>query len=282
MIGLLLTFHLIGLVGYGLLLRRQAANNTLHPWVLAAVLQAATLVVPLIMALIVRPDLSRFTPLSVVVAFVTAGLSILLYYAGVRALRYLEASTYAVVYGTRIIFATLLTLVILGEAPTAWELLGGLLILAAIVVLRQKGKKSVMKQGIVWATGAALAASALALCEKWLIHEVGLFNGALPIAAIGAVVMWLVVWIRKLPVPTKAMFTRQMVGLLVFRTTASWAWIFALAAGALVSTATYVSNLNVIIVAFLGVLLLGERDFLQRKIMAVALAAIGLSLLILL
>jgi drug/metabolite transporter (DMT)-like permease len=93
--------------------------------------------------------------------------------------------------------------------------------------------------------------------------------------------MWAVVWARRLPVPLAHIATRQMAGLLVLRTIASWAWIFALAAGVLVSIATYVSSLSVVIVSVLGVWLLREREYLLRKLVTVVVAVIGLSLILL-
>lgn len=278
---MLLALHLVGLVGYSLLLRRQAHQNTLHPWVLATVLQTATFAVPLLLALFITPDFTRFTPLSLLVACVAAGLGVLLYVAGVKALKHLEASTYAVVYSMRIIVATALAALLLSEQPTLLQFAGGLCILAAVVVLRQKGAQKVITRGIMWAIIAAVAASTLALSEKWLITEVGLFNAAPVATFIGAAAMWIAVWARRLPAPTTSIFTRQMVSLLVLRTVASWAWIFALAAGALVSIATYISSLSVVIVTALGILLLGERDYLRRKVTAVLLAVIGLSCILL-
>jgi drug/metabolite transporter (DMT)-like permease len=218
---------------------------------------------------------------SLIVMVVAAGLGILLYVAGVKALRHLEASTYAVVYSTRIVVATVLAALVLSELPTVLQCVGGLAILASVVLLRQKGARTATKQGIIWALVAAASASTLALAEKWLIVEVGLFNAAPFATGIGAAIMWAVVWARRLPVPLAHIATRQMAGLLVLRTIASWAWIFALAAGVLVSIATYVSSLSVVIVSVLGVWLLREREYLLRKLVAVVVAVIGLSLILL-
>ncbi len=281
MIAILLLFHLVGLVGYSILLRRQAQQNTLHPWVLATILQTATFAVPFVLALFIPPDFRVFTPFAWLMVVAAAGLGMLLYIAGVRALRHLEAGTYAVVYSLRIVVATVLAALFLSEQPTSLQILGGICIFVAVVLLRQKGNQSATKKGLLWGVVAAISASALAMVEKWLIVEVGLFNAAPVATFLGASAMWAVVLLKRWPLPTKSIMTRQMAGLLVLRTTASWAWIFALAAGALVSIATYVSSLSIVVVSMLGFWLLKEREYLLRKGAAVATAVIGLSCILL-
>ena len=278
----LLAIHLIGLVGYSLLLRREAHAGKLHPWVLATLLHSAVSVPFIVIALFVHPDLSRFTPVSLVMVGIAVLLSALLQITIVKALQYLQAGSYAVLYSTRIVFATVFAVIFLSEIPSVWKIIGGLLILAAVFVLRQKSSKKVAKKGIAWGFAAAATASTLAVAEKWLINDVGVFTAGPVVVILAAIMMWTVVLVRRYPVAPKQIFNKQIVGLVAFRAAAACAWVFALAAGALVSVATYISSLSLVIVAVLGVFILKERDYLPRKIIAVALAVAGLSIILLL
>lgn len=279
---LLLVLHLVGLVGYSLLLRRQASAGTIHPWVLASLLHTALSVPFVVIAVFVHPNLSLFTLSNLLVVGVAVALSALLQITIVKALQYLEAGSYAVLYSTRIVFATILAALFLSEVPSVWKIIGGLLILAAVFVLRQKSSKKVAKRGIAWGFAAAATASTLAIAEKWLINEIGVFTAGPVVVLLTAAAMWAVVLVKQYPVPTKQILTKQVMGLIVFRALAACAWVFALAAGALVSVATYISSLSVVIVAVLGVFMLKERDYLPRKIAAVTLAVAGLSIILLL
>lgn len=278
---ILLGLHLVGLVGYSLLLRRQAHSNTLHPWVLATMLHTALSVPFIAIAFFVTPDVSQFTVQSLTVVAVAVLLSALLQITIVKALQYLEAGSYAVLYSTRIVFATVFAALLLSEIPSVWKIVGGLLILVAVFVLRQKSSKKIAKRGVAWGFAAAATASSLAIAEKWLINEVGVFTAGPVVVIIGAVMMWAVVLMRRYPLPVKDIFNKQVMGLVTFRALAACAWVFALAAGAFVSVATYISSLSLVIVAVLGIFILKERDYLPRKIISVILAVIGLSIILL-
>jgi len=278
---ILLGLHLIGLVGYSLLLRREAHAGTLHPWVLATLLHTALSIPFLVIALFVHPNLSHYSPESVVMVAAAVLLSALLQITIVKALRYLEAGSYAVLYSTRIVFATVLAALFLSEIPSLWKMIGGLLILLAVVVQRQEGSQKVAKRGIAWGFAAAATASMLAVVEKWLINDLGVFTAGPVVVMLAAVMMWTVVFVRRYPVVTEQIFNKQIMGLVVFRALAACAWVFALAAGALVSVATYISSLSLVIVAVLGIFILKERDYLPRKIVSVTLAVAGLSIILL-
>lgn len=232
-------------------------------------------------AFFVPPDVSQFTVQSLTVVAVAVLLSALLQITIVKALQYLEAGSYAVLYSTRIVFATVFAALLLSEIPSVWKIVGGLLILVAVFVLRQKSSKKIAKRGVAWGFAAAATASSLAIAEKWLINEVGVFTAGPVVVIIGAVMMWAVVLMRRYPLPVKDIFNKQVMGLVTFRALAACAWVFALAAGAFVSVATYISSLSLVIVAVLGIFILKERDYLPRKIISVILAVIGLSIILL-
>lgn len=193
-----------------------------------------------------------------------------------KALHYLEASTYSVVYNLRIVIATMLAAVLLSELPSLWQIGGGLLILTAIIVIRQQSPVKIARTGLLWAVIAAVSISIMNVVEKQLINDIGVFTGAPIITIAVGVIMWTVLFTRRYKVPRKHIFTKQMIGLMAFRSLSNWAFIFALAAGALVSVATFISAISVVLIVTLGALLLDERDYLPRKIMATSLVALGL------
>jgi len=278
--GLLLTLHLVGLVGYNLLLRKAVLTHRFHPWVLATLLETG-IALPIIVAIpFLSIDLTRFTAQSIVLSVGVVGLSMVLLFAITKALYSLEASTYSVVYNLRIILATLLAAALLGEFPTQLQLLGGLLIVAAIVIVRQKGSRAVTRRGVLWALLAAAIISIENVIEKQLINDIGVFTGAPVIALATSVVMWAIVVAKRYSVPRKYLLTKQVIGLMVLRSLAAWGFIFAMAAGALVSIATVVSASGLIIIVLCGIVFLHERDHLRRKILAVVLAAFGTALIL--
>lgn len=273
---ILLLLHLVGLVGYSLLLRRAAVASRLHPWVLATLLQTGIMLPMLVAAPFLPIDLNRIDSASAGVMGVVVALGIFLLFGITRALHYLEASTFSIIYSLRIIIVTLLAAALLAEVPSGLQVLGGLFILAATCIVRQKGSKKITRRGMIWGIAMAVTISILGVAEKYVINEVGIYTAAPIVTLIMGVIMWSVVIIKRHPVPKKQIMTKTILWLMVMRSLSNWGFVFALAAGALVSVATFVSSLSVVAIVGLGALLLGERDYLRRKIIAMLLAAIGL------
>lgn len=275
-----LLLHLVGLVGYNLLLRKQAVAQRLHPWVLATLLQTG-IMLPMVIALPFLPvDISRFTASSIVLSCLAVVLGIVILFSITKALHYLEASTYSVLYNVRIVAATVLAAALLGEVPSLWHILGAVAIVVAMFIIRQKGSAAVTKKGVIWALVAAMSISIMNVIEKQLIHDVGVFTGAPVITITVGLIMWIVLLVRRYSLPRKYIFTKQMVGLMALRSVSNWAFIFALAAGALVSVATFVSAISVVCIVGLAALLLNERDYWPCKVAAACLAGLGLVVII--
>lgn len=274
---LLLLVHLVGLVGYSLLLRRAAAAGTLHPWVLATLLQTGIMLPMLLAAPFLPIDVGRIDLPGAAAMAVVVALGIFLLVGVTKTLQYLEASTFSVVYSLRIIIVTLLAAVLLAELPSLAQIAGGLLISAATFIVRQKGSKKITRRGMAWGVAMALTISVLGVTEKYVINEVGVFTAAPIITLVVGIIMWSVVLVRRYPLPKKVIFTTPILPLMVLRSLSNWGFVFALAAGALVSVATFVSALSVVAIVALGALLLGERDYLRRKIIAVIVAVVGLT-----
>lgn len=274
---ILLLVHLFGLVGYNLLLRRTTVTGTFHPWVLATLLQTGIMLPVLIAAPFLPIDIGQISPLDAAVMGVVALLGIVLLFGITKALHYLEAGTFSIIYSLRILIVTLLAAVLLAEVPSGVQIIGGLLILVATFVVRQKGNKKVTRRGMAWGLAMAVTISVLGVAEKYVINEVGVFTAAPIVTLVVGLIMWAVLLIKRYPLPKEAIFTKPILSLMMLRSLSNWGFVFALAAGALVSVATFLSSLSVVAIVGLGVILLGERDYVRRKIIAVVLAVMGLA-----
>lgn len=276
-----LALNVIGLVGYNLLLRRYVSTIKINPWALGALIQTGVTLPAIPLMLIIHPEFHRFTFVSFALTLLVGVLLAALQFATIKALQRIGAGTNAVLYSARIVVTTFLAALLLYEWPSLWQCIGGLLIFGAIIALRQKGNQRLTKQGIAWGLGAAVAASLVNVIEKHLINDVGVFTSGPVVLLMATAVLWCIVLICRYPVPgMRQVITKQIVGLVVFRLCVSWGFALALAAGAFVAVATYVSSLSVVVIAVLGVVLLDERDYLRRKVIAVVLAVAGLTALL--
>lgn len=279
--GILLAVHLIGLVGYSLLLRRVAVAGKLHPWVLATLLQTG-IMLPMLAAVPFLPiELGRIDSSSAVAMGGIVVLGVFLLFGITKTLEYLQAGTFSIVYSMRAVIVTLLAAVLLSELPSLAQILGGLLIVAATLIVRQKEGKQLARRGMMWAIAMAVTVSLLGVVEKHVINEVGVFTAAPIITLLVGVIMWTVLLVKRYPLPKKDIVTRPILLLMLLRSLSNWGFVFALAVGALVSVATFVSSLSVVAIVALGALLLGEQEHLKRNAVAVVIAVAGLTAVLL-
>lgn len=272
---LLISLHIVGTVGFNLLLRRSLLKKT-DQWFTATVLQTG-LFAPFLIKEIVSPiDFPAYTSFELLLLAGAIGGLIALQYCTVKALQYLEASVFSVVYNMRILFATLLGTVFLSEHVGLWALSGGLLIFGAIFIVRQKGKEAITKHGLLFGTGAALAISFMNTCEKELIKLVGYEAYIFPMFATAAIIMWAVVFIRRTPAPLHLLVQPHNLLLMALRACAGFGFSYALVFGPLAAT-SYLSSLSVVLVVLFGMLFLGERDYLKSKLIAAGVALLGLT-----
>jgi drug/metabolite transporter (DMT)-like permease len=277
---LLLCFHLVGLVGYNLLLRKSNLGRV-DKFALATIAQTGIALPALVLLVIRPPQLGLFSAMDWIFIIATVVLTIALQVTNVKALQYLEASVFSVIYNIRIILTTLLGIFFLNEDVVWLRIAGGCFILLAIVIVRQKGSQLVRKKGIMWAIAAALALSFLNLFEKKLINHVGFINYFPIESVVSGVVMWMYLVSSKRSVGRNLLLQPRMLQLMTLRAVSAYGYSGALAAGALISVASYISGMSVIFVVLLGAIWLGERDYLRRKIMATVVAVAGLTLVLL-
>jgi drug/metabolite transporter (DMT)-like permease len=234
--------------------------------------------IPCLVLLVVKPPhVTEFTGTVYLLLLCSISLAIALQMLNVKALQYLEASVFAVLYNLRIIFATVLGIIFLGEQFVWLRALGGLCILLAIFIVRQKGKQSVWTKGVEWGITAALVISLLSVVEKELIKQVGFMAYFSLEQGIAAVIMWAYLLRRNRDFEWSILAQPRMVQLMSLRALSAFGFSGALAAGAMVGVASYISGLNVIFMVILGAIWLDEKDYMKRKIWAAAVAVLGLT-----
>lgn len=277
---LVLSVHLVGLVGFNLILRKSVLGNV-DKFTLATIMHTGIAIPALVLLVLFPPNFSIFTPIDYVVLSCAVALAISLQVTNVKALQYLEASVFSILYNLRIIVTTILGILFLNEPTDLMRIAGGLLILMAIITTKQKGSQVRNLKGVQWAIGAVLVLSFLNLSEKTLINNIGFLN-YFPISiVIGAAIMWVYLIATKRRVDRQLILKPQTIQLMTFRALSAYGFSGALALGALISVANYISAMGVVLTVVLGAILLKERDYLGRKIIATAVTVIGLTLVLL-
>lgn len=274
-----LGIHLVGLVGFNLVLRQAVPK--IDRFTLATILQTGITLPAVILLFIYPPDLTRFAAADYFYLAGVVALTIVLQVTNVKALQYLEASVFSVVYNLRVIITTVLGILFLHESVIWLRILGGLLVLVAIFIVRQRGSHVLRVKGLEWGIAAATALSFLNVFEKLLVTNVGFVNYFAPAAVLAAIIMWAYLLKSDARVNWSIIKRPRMIQLMVLRAMSAYGFSGALAAGALISVANYISGMNVILMVLLGALLLGETDYLRRKIIATLIAVSGLTLVLL-
>jgi drug/metabolite transporter (DMT)-like permease len=271
--------HLVGLVGYSLLLRKSLIAKA-DKWAQATIMQTAIAVPILLAALVIRPDLGSFNIHQWFLAILIAIFTILLHWTNVMAVARLEAGTYSILYNTRLFFVTILGIVFLGEKIVPLQLLGGVLIFLAVFVVRQRGPKHLTRTGLAWGLMAALTISILNIFEKKLVLQVGFFKDMLAVSLLATPVMWAMLFARGGRIPFSYLKQRETIIFMVLRAISAYGFILAFSVG-LLSVTSYISGLSVVVIMILGALWLDERDHPREKIVATTLAAVGLTVILL-
>lgn len=271
-----LAIHLVGFSGYNLVLRKALIDNV-DRWTLATIMQTA-IAIPMVLAVLVAPpQVAIYDSKSLGLIALIIPLTIALHISNVMALKYLEASVYSVLYNLRILFTTILGIVFLNEDIIPLQILGGLLIFLAILTVRQKGSKSLTRRGLEWGVVASIVISLLNLFEKELINIVGYLPYAIPVHIAAVIIMWVVLLARKQKVSLRVFQDSQTQLLMVLRVLSAYGFGLAFYYGGKLSVSTYISSLGVIITVILGIILLGENDYLKQKIIATCMAVAGLT-----
>lgn len=275
----LLVFHLIGLVGFNLILRQSVLGRA-DRFTLSTIAQTGIAIPAVVLLLAAPPHLNNFSVRDFWYLGWAVILTIGLQTTNVKALQYLEASVFSVIYNLRILLTTILGILFLSEKIIWLRIAGGVLILLAILIVKQRGSQSVRAKGLAWGFIAALVVSFLNLTEKLLIIHIGFLNYFPLVSVLCAVIMWAYVLARRPNFEVGLLRQPKMIKLMSLRAMSAYGFSGALAAGALIDVANYISAMSVILMMLLGVILLGEKDFLRRKIIATAVAITGLTVVL--
>ena len=273
---LLLAGHLVGLVGYTLLLRKSALGS-LNKLVLAALMQTA-IFIPSLLFLAFGYVSFVYSPLEWALMLLGAAMITGLHISNVWALTHLDASLFTILYNLRLLAVTILGFVFLGELPTVLQMVGGFIILISIALLNLHLNSRWRSVPILIGLGTMLWYSFHAVLEK---YNFGLFNieSYIFIVSLAATIMlWSIVFLMRVDVwgQITHIHDRKIYALLPARILSAYAYMYALLYGS-VAVTNYVSGMGVALIVLFGIFLLGERDEMWQKLAAVAVACVGLT-----
>lgn len=271
--------HLVGIVGYNLLLRRSILGQ-MDKWLLATILQTGICIPAIFIAIFFPFKIPAYSPYDIFLFVATVVLTILFHTSNVKALQYLEASVFSLVYNTRFITVSLLGVFLLSEKLTPLQLFGGLLIFCSVFLVRQKEKISVTKRGLLFGFGTAFVIGFLNVTEKLLNQSVGFVEYFVPVSIVCCVVMWVVVFIRRTKVSLPFLVKPSTLSLMGLRAMSAYGFSYALVFGP-IALSNYVSSLSVVLTVLFGALFFNERDHLRSKIISAMVAFAGLTLILL-
>ncbi len=206
-------------------------------------------------------------------------LTIALHITNTLSLQRLEAGVHSVLYNVRLLFVTILGIILLGEYVSFLQIVGGGLIFMAAFIIRQRGPRKTTRAGVAWAVSCAMTIACLNIVEKKLVTSVGYVTYMTLMAYIATPLLWSIVLVLKRPIDRQLFYQKKTYLLMTFRALSAHCFVLALSAG-LVSITSFISGTGVIIIMILGALLLGERDHPRQKILATTLATLGLACIV--
>jgi len=271
--------HLFSDTGYSTLLRHAAFGKKYDSLFLAAVLATGVALPGIPGIFIAHVDLTRLETRQILLYIAAVAVTMVFHFANANALKNTEASIFAFLYNFRIGFATVLGILFLAEAVHPLRIAGGALVFAAGFLLM--GRSGVKRVGVLWSMLVALMFSVMVAIEKVLIAEIGFADYMFSKTLITAGLLWLVVFIGKRPVSMDLFRRREIIGMLIFRCVSAYGLMYAIALGALVSVATYISSLSCITTSIAGIIFLKEKESLSKKVVSGIVAFAGITLIFL-
>ncbi len=275
----LLIGHLVGIVGYTLLLRKSALGN-LNKLVMATIMQTGVFL-PSIFFLISGQVSFTHSPLEwfflVLGGFMLAGLMI----SNVWALSHLDASLFTILYNLRLLTTTILGFLVLGELPTPLQILGGIIILVSILMLNLHHNNRWRSKSILIGLFSMLWFSFHAVLEKYNLQHIDFPSYFFTFSLIGTVILWLLVLYKRVNIHSQIEHIRdkKIYSLIITRILSAYAYTYALLYGSLAVT-NYVSGMSVALIVLFGIYFLNEKKEARQKLTAVIVACIGLTLIL--
>lgn len=276
---ILISAHLVGIVGYTLLLRKSVLGN-LNKTLMAALMQTAIFLPSTLFLIFGNVSFSHSKTewfFLILGSFMLAGLMI----TNVWALSHLDASLFTILYNLRLLMTTILGFIFLDELPTPLQMLGGLVILISILMLNLHQNKRWRSKSILIGLFAMLWFSFHAVLEKYNLQHLDFQSYFFTFALIGTVLMWLLVLYKRINVigQIEHIHDKKIYALLITRALSAYGYTYALLYGSLAVT-NYVSGMSVTLIVLFGIYILGEKEDMKQKLTAVVVACIGLTLIL--
>lgn len=274
---LLLLGHLVGLVGYTLLLRKSALSSV-NKYLLAALMQTVIFVPSLLFVVLGKVSL-ELTAGSIMPLVASGGFLVGVHLLSILALKNLEASFFTIIYNLRLFLTTIFGYIFLSELPSRLQIVGGFIIFASILMLNLHKNRRFTEKGFLIGLLTTVWFSAHATLEKYNVTNAGFETYMVVAGALATAGLWAIVVYRRINIrEMKHLWNKHTVSLLFARTLSAWAYVYALLYGSLAVT-NYVSGMGVVLIVLFGVVLLNERDNLKQKLLATGVAVIGLTLI---
>jgi drug/metabolite transporter (DMT)-like permease len=276
---LLLCAHLIGIVGYTLLLRKSALGQ-LNKLLMAALMQTG-IFLPSIIFLVLGKVEFIHSPQEwfflILGGCMLAGLMI----TNVLALTHLDASVFTIIFNLRLLVTTILGYFVLGELPKPLQIAGGLIILVSIVMLNLHQNNQWRSKSILVGVLAMLWFSFHAVLEKYNLQHISFESYFFTFSLIGTVIIWLIVLAQKVKIREQLqhIHDKKIYALLVTRSLSAYGYTYALGYGSLAVT-NYVSGMSVALIVLFGIYVLGEKTQIKQKLIAVGTACFGLTIIL--
>lgn len=277
---LLLVGHLVGIVGYTLLLRKSTLGD-LNKLLMATLMMTGVFLPSILFLVFGQVSFSHsatewfFLSLG---GFMLAGLMI----TNVWALSHLDASMFTILYNLRLLMTTILGFLILGELPTPLQIAGGVVILVSILMLNLHRDKRWKSKAILIGLFTMMWFSFHAVLEKYNLRYIDFPSYFFTFSLIGTVLLWLLVAYKRIDVKSQIVHIKdkKIYALIATRVLSAYAYTYALLYGSLAVT-NYVSGMSVALIVLFGIYVLGEKEDVRQKLTAVGVACIGLTLILL-
>lgn len=273
-----ISLHLVGLVGYNLILRSSAAHHS-KPLTQAAILQIGIAIPALIISFFQPPNITNIIA-NIWLILATVVLTLLLHISNAESLKYLEAGTHAILYNLRLIIISILGFFLLNEQPTSKIIIGGIMIILAIFILNFHDLKKSNRKGVLWAILCATSISILTITEKKLLANVSFIDYLASLSLLLTPILMIIAYKSKQSISLKIIARPRSLLLMILRAAAAYGFVLALSQHD-ASTTSLISGTSVVLIMIFAAIFLKERDYVYRKILATVLTIIGTALIIL-
>lgn len=277
---LLLFGHLVGIVGYTLLLRESAAGK-MNKILLSAVMQTGIFLPSLWFLYTGQVSFDHTVHewcFLILGGFMVAGLMV----TNVWALSKLDAALFTIIYNLRLLGTTILGFLILHELPNPLQLAGGIVILASIFMLHLERVTKRQHIPILIGVFTMIWFSFHAVLEKYNLHQLDFASYFFTFSLIGAALLWILTFMQGVPIrkELRHLNNKHTFWLLITRALSVYTYTYALLYGSLAVT-NYVSGMSVALIVLFDIYLLHETKYKKRKLKAVGIACTGLTLILL-